>query len=127
MNFKNPDTIHQPLASYSHQAEVSADSSWLVLSGQIGMDKNGNVPADVIEQTKIALDNIKENLLAANLKKENLVKLIFYFVGTHDSEQRKKLFSEYFGEHMPCMTVIFVAGLASPALKIEIDAWACSI
>jgi hypothetical protein len=28
------------------------------------------------------------------------------------------------GAHHPCMTLLYVAGLASPALRVEIDAWA---
>jgi len=126
MIFRNPTSIHSPLASYSHQAEISGKAQWLVISAQIGMDKNGVVPDDVLEQTEMALDNILLNLEAAKMECKNLAKLVFYFVGTHDIEQRRKLINKKLGEHQPCMTVIFVAGLAAPALKVEIEAWACS-
>ena len=126
MIFRNPTSIHSPLASYSHQAEISGKAQWLVMSAQIGMDKNGVVPDDVLEQTEIALDNILLNLEAAKMGYKNLVKLVFYFVGTHNIEQRRKLIDKKLEGHQPCMTVIFVAGLATPALKVEIEAWACS-
>ena len=50
MIFRNPETLHVPLASYSHQAEISPNAKWLILSAQIGMDKNGAVPEDVYSQ-----------------------------------------------------------------------------
>ena len=124
--FRNPDNIHSPLASYSHQAEVSGSARWLVLSAQVGMTKDGHIPEDVFDQTNIAFDNIVANLKAADMDIKNLVKLVFYFVGEHNIAQRRAVIKEMLEGHLPCTTVIFVAGLASPALKIEIDAWACS-
>lgn len=32
---------------------------------------------------------------------------------------------QFLGDHLPCMTMIYVVALASPALKVEVDAWAC--
>ena len=126
MIFRNPSTIHSPLASYSHQAEVSEKARWLVISAQIGMEQNGVIPDDTLRQTEIALDNILLNLEAAKMDYKNLVKLVFYFAESHDVEQRRNLISEKLGEHQPCMTVLYVAGLATPALKVEVEAWACS-
>jgi len=125
MIFRNPIDVHKPLAAYSHQAEVSGKARWLVMSAQIGMNKDGFIPEDVYSQIEIAFDNILLNLQAAGMESKDLAKLVFYFVGAHDVEQRRNLISKRLGGHQPCMTVIYVAGLASPALKVEIDAWAC--
>jgi enamine deaminase RidA (YjgF/YER057c/UK114 family) len=126
MEFRDPATIHNPLGAYSHQAEVSGNAKWLVLSGQLGMDKSGYIPEDIIGQLEIALDNVLLNLEAAGMNKENLVKLVFYFVGSIDATQRRSLVSSKLGEHKPCITVLHISGLATEALKVEIDAWACS-
>ena len=126
MVFKNPDTIHNPLGSYSHQAEVSCNAKWLVMSGQVGMDKNGNLPEDPIKQLEIALDNVFLNLEAAGMSKKNLVKLVFYFACSLETEQRRSVVKSKLDGYQPCSTVIYVAGLATNALKVEIDAWACS-
>ena len=125
MIFRNPAAVHKPLASYSHQAEISGSAKWLVLSAQIGMDQEGRIPEDVYGQIELAFDNILRNLEAAGMDKKDLVKLAFYFVGPHDVEQRRSIVKHRLGEHQPCMTVLYVAGLAGPALKVEIDAWAC--
>ena len=125
MELRNPATIHTPLGAYSHQAEVKANAKWLVMSGQLGMDKNGNLPEGTINQLEIALDNVLLNLEAAGMRKENLVKLIFYFVGPVDTIQRRSVVSSKLGDHKPCMTVLYISGLATEAIKVEIDAWAC--
>jgi len=39
--FRNPENIHQPVADYTHQVEVSGQARWLVMSGQIGKYKDG--------------------------------------------------------------------------------------
>jgi len=127
MIFRNPTGIHTPLAAYSHQVEVSGDSKWLVMSGQLGMDKDGFLPEDVIKQLENTFDNIILNLKAAGMEKKNLVKLVFYFASSHDVEHRRHVIAKMLGDHQPCMTLLYVAGLANPDIKVEIDAWACSV
>ena len=126
MILRNPDTVHSPLGAYSHHDEVSGNAKWLIISGQVGRDKHGNIPEDVISQLEVALDNVLLNLEAAGMTSKNLVKLIYYYVGKHDTTQRRNVISQKFGEHHPCSTVIFISGLADEAYKVEIDAWACS-
>ena len=126
MVFRNPATIHSPASTYSHQAEVRGNAKWHVLSGQIGMDKSGRVPEDVASQLENALDNVMLNLEAAGMSKKNLVKLVYYFVGSLDTDKRRSIISKRLGDHHPCSTVLFISGLATKDLKIEIDAWACS-
>ena len=125
MIFRNPETVHNPLASYSHQVEIAGNTRWLVMSAQIGMNKHGEVPEDIFSQIEFALDNIILNLEAAGMQKEDLIKLTFYFVGSHNIEKRRNLINEKLGKHQPCMTVLYVASLATASLKVEIEAWAC--
>ncbi|GFZ31654.1 enamine deaminase RidA [Clostridium zeae] len=124
--FRNPENIHAPLAAYTHQVEVSGQERWLVLSGQIGKDINDFIPEDPIKQIELAMENIKLNLKAANMDTKDLVKIVFYMVGDIDNAQRREAIAKALGDHEPCMTMLYVAGLASAALKVEIDAWACS-
>jgi enamine deaminase RidA (YjgF/YER057c/UK114 family) len=124
--FRNPENIHAPLAAYTHQVEISGQERWLVLSGQIGKDTNDFIPEDPIEQIELAMENIKLNLKAANMDTKDLVKIVFYMVGDIDNAKRREVIAKSLGDHEPCMTMLYVAGLASPALKVEIDAWACS-
>jgi len=124
--FRNPENIHGPVADYTHQVEISGQTRWLVMSGQIGKDKNGSIPEDPIEQIEIAMENIIENLHAANMEVKDLVKIVFYLVGNIDNSKRVEAVSKMLSDHKPCMTLLYVVSLANPSLKVEIDAWACS-
>ncbi|MBI5840153.1 MAG: RidA family protein [Chloroflexi bacterium] len=124
--FRNPQTIHQPIGSYSHQIEIKGNERMLVLSGQVGMREDGTVPEDPIEQIDVALENIFRNLQAAHMDVKDIVKLTYYLVGEIDTAKRRELAASKLGGHKPCSTLLYVAALASPVYKVEIDAWASS-
>jgi enamine deaminase RidA (YjgF/YER057c/UK114 family) len=124
--FRNPETVHAPLAGYSHQVELSGNERLLVLSGQVGMRTDGTVPDDATEQFGVALENVERNLDAAGLTIRDLVKLTLYLVGQMDQERRRTVLTEKLAGHAPCMTLVYVAALAAPIYKVEIDAWASS-
>jgi enamine deaminase RidA (YjgF/YER057c/UK114 family) len=119
---RNPDTLHPPLAAYSHQIEISGGERQLVMSGQVGMAPDGTIPDDPIEQLGVALDNVERNLAAAGMELGDLVRLTTYAVGEWDNDARRALLAARLGSHRPCMTLIFVAGLAGPTLRVELDA-----
>src|SRR5437773_1081240 len=121
--YRNPQSVHAPLGAYTHQVELHGERL-LVLSGQVGMDHDGTVPEGTIAQLDLALDNVRRNLTAAGLDMNDLVKLTIYIVGEVDTDERRRVVASKLGDHRPCMTLLFVSSLATPALKVEIDAWA---
>ena len=125
--FRDPATLHAPVAAYSHQVEVPAGARWLVLSGQIGVRSDGSVVATAEEQLAVALDNIRLNLDAAGMTVSDLVKLTIYLVGDVDAARRRAILGDFFGAHRPALTLLFVAALAAPAFRVEIDAWAAKV
>jgi len=120
--FRNPEAVHTPLAGYTHQVEVSPPERMLILSGQVGMKEDGSIPEDSLEQLDVALENVLRNLSAANMTVQDLLKLTFYHVGEVDAAKRQAVVADRLKDHKPCMTLLFVAALASPNLKVEIDA-----
>ena len=124
--YRNPQNVHQPVAGYTHQIEVSGPERWLVLSGQIGKREDGTVPEDPVEQLEVALDNLQRNLQAAHMDVNDVVKLTFYVVGDMDAKRRGEVIASSLKGHKPCMTLVFVAALAAPIYKVELDAWASS-
>jgi 2-iminobutanoate/2-iminopropanoate deaminase len=124
--FLNPDTVHAPLAAYSHQVVIPAFQRWLVVSGQVGMRVDGSMPEDPLEQFEVALDNINRNLEAASMGIRDVVKLSIYLVDHIDTTKRREAISKWLQEHKPCMTLVYVAALATPNIKVEIEAWACA-
>ncbi|QPQ28885.1 RidA family protein [Lysinibacillus sp. JNUCC 51] len=122
---RNPKNIHQPVAPYVHQIEVTGPQRWLTLSGQIGMEEDGTIPEDPLAQMKLALENIRKNLESADMEIQDLTKIALYLVGDNNADQRKQIINDFLGDHLPCMTLMYVVALAAPSLKVEIDAWAC--
>ena len=122
--FRNPSNVHTPLGSYSHQIEIRGNERMLILSGQVGMREDGTVPADPLEQIDVALENIFSNLRTANMDVKDIIKLTYYLVGEIDTTKRRELTASKLQGHQPCSTLLYVAALATPIYRVEIDAWA---
>ena len=121
---RNPDSIHAPIGRYVHQIEVSGESRMLFVSGQVGLRKDGTVPEDAVTQLEVALENVLRNLEDAGFEAKDLVKLTTYVVGEMEPTGRKAVLDRLLGDHITTSTLLFVAALASPVYKVEIDAQA---
>jgi len=121
---RNPESVHAPLGRYVHQIEVSGESRMLFLAGQIGIKPDGSVPEDPVEQLEVALQNVLANMTAAGFETGDLVKITTYVVGEMDPAGRRAVMDRLLGSVVPTSTLVFVAALASPAYKVEIDGWA---
>lgn len=122
---RNPGTVHAPLGGYTHQIEVTGAHRWLVLAGQIGVDPDGKVSEDPIEQFTVALENHRQNLLLAGMSVADIVKVTVYLVGELNLGKLVGVLGEWLGANEPPMIILYVAGLADAALRVEVDAWAC--
>lgn len=123
---RNPETIHAPAGRYVHQIEVTNPSRLLFIAGQVGTTPEGMTPADPVEQLRVALQNVLRNLEAAGMGIETLTKVTTYAVGSLDLAGRRAVLEELLGDHISTSTLVYVAALASPDFKIEVDAWAAS-
>ena len=121
--FRNPSDVHLPVGSYSHQVEIS-NERMLIVSGQVGMQPDGTIPTDPYEQLDLAFENIFRNLRAANMDVKDLVKITYYLVGEWDTTKRREIVQSKLQGHQPCSTLLYVAALASPQFRVEIEAWA---
>lgn len=122
--FRNPQTIHEPVGGYMHQVEISASERMLIISGQVGMKQDGTVPEDPIEQLDLVFENILRNLQSAGMEMKDLIKVNYYLVGEWDTVKRRELVALKLAGHKPCSTLVYVAALASPIYKVEVEAWA---
>ena len=123
---RNPETLHAPVGRYVHQIEVESPQKVLFISGQVGMRPDGSVPDDAVEQLAVALENVLRNVEAAGMEPSDLVKITTYVVAgaTLDPARRRAELDRLLGDHVSTSTLVFVAGLAAPEYKVEIDGWA---
>ena len=122
--FRNPQEVHEPAGPYIHQVEIKGNERMLFISGQVGMKADGTIPEDPHEQLEVAFDNVIHNLHAANMNVNDLTKITGFLVDQIDPDKRRAILSRKLGNHRTCSTLIYVAGLASPAYRVEVEAWA---
>ena len=122
---RNPKTVHPPVGPYSHQVEVTGSPRWLAIAGQVGRTLDGNVPEDPIEQVELALENLRRNLEAAGMEVADVVKWNWYLVGQVDPVRRREVTLAWLDGHEPASTLVYVAALAAPEYRVEVEAWAC--
>ena len=121
---RNPETVHAPVGRYVHQVEVSGESRMLFLSGQVGKELDGSVPADPVDQLDVALQNVLRNLEAAEFEVTDLVKITTYVVGEMDAARRRAVLDRLLGDHISTSTLVYVPKLAAPEFLVAVDAWA---
>ncbi len=98
----------------------------MFISGQLALDKKGNfVGGSLIEQYRMALDNIGAVLKEAGAKWKNVMKATAYVSDMPDDIEFKefvKVTKRYFTDGYPAGTLVEVKGLGFPGQLIEIDA-----
>jgi len=97
----------------------------LYLSGQVGMDEAGNIPDSMAEQTALAYANIRAVLAEFGASFDNIVDETFLVTSVEEThEQLEAIYGAraeaYGGSPEVTQTLIGVAGLLLPALKLEI-------
>lgn len=122
----NPPAVRQPVAAYSHVAEVPPGARLLFLAGQVGNRADGSLPESVEDQAVQALENIRLILAAQGAGPQDIVRLTFYVAAKPASlaklnAKRAEMFA---GTAPPPSTWIQVAGLARPEYLVEIEATA---
>ena len=109
----------EPISHYCHATRVG-DRVWI--SGTVGIDGDGNVPDDTVEQFRLAMDSLDQVLRAAGGRPEHIVKVTIYLTDVADRQRINPIRQEYWGDHRPASTLVGVAALALPGLKVEIEA-----
>lgn len=95
----------------------------VLLSGQVAIDRKTNEPVygPVAEQTRIALENIREILRANGLTMDNILKCDVYMTSLDDVEEMNTVYGTFFKDNPPARITVAVTALYK-GLSIEIDA-----
>ena len=123
--YDNPGQVHPPLGAYSHTVKVSPNTTWLALSGQVGIDASGKLLTGMRRQAEQVFRNILACLHANGMEKEDLVKLVAYLTDSRFVEEYRAARTEVLGgDVLPASTLLVIDGLAHPDLLVEVEAWA---
>lgn len=97
------------------------DGDWVFVSGTTGFDyAAGTISEDVAEQTEQTLKNIASALTEAGASFADIVRANYVLPNGADFPACWPVLRRYFGEVRPASMMI-VAGLADPRMKIEIE------
>ena len=113
-----PD-LPEPISHYCHGVRAG-ERLWI--SGMVGVAMDGSVPADTVEQFKLALGYVDSVLRAAGGEPRNIVKVQVFLTDVAERSRINPVRQEYFGAHRPASTLVGVAALVAPELKVEIEA-----
>lgn len=127
LEFSNPAGVRAPGGRYSHVAAVTGATRWVVLAGQVGARPDGTVPEDAAAQCDQAWANVLACLKSQGLGPEAIVKVTVYLTDAAYIAASREARTKALGSITPpTSTLLIVAGLASPDLKVEIDVLACA-
>jgi 2-iminobutanoate/2-iminopropanoate deaminase len=117
----NPATV--PTSPFYSQGIEIRDAGRLVfVSGQVGMTTDGKVLEGIEAQAAQAVTNLNAVLDEAGLTPADLVKLMIYLTDPADVEPFMGAVGGSLPDPPPATTMLIVRGLASPALRVEIEA-----
>ena len=124
----NPADVHKPLGKYCHTRLVPDNASWLVVSGQVGIAKNGKLATNIRKQAEQCFRNILACLRKNGMRKGDLVKTTGYLTDSRFVDDYRLARSRVIGDAtLFTSTLGVVDGLASPDILIEIEAWAAKV
>jgi enamine deaminase RidA (YjgF/YER057c/UK114 family) len=120
-DFVSPSDLSTPFG-YSHV--VGVPSGRLVLtSGQVAIDRNGNVPEGWEAQTRLVFENLGRALAGQSAGWSDVVKLTYFVTSVEDVATVRSVRDEFVDtERPPASSLVQVAGLVRPDLLIEVEA-----
>lgn len=121
--YLNPAGIAPP-TGYTHVVTTDAHKT-VYISGQIGLDPQGNVKEGLAAQTTQVFENLKTALAAVGATFDNVLKVTYLIVNFTPADRTvvREIRANYFNpQHPPASTLIGVQALAMPELLIEIEA-----
>lgn len=122
MDRLNPASIHPPFANYAHGIAVPTGTRLVFCSGQLGIARDGTVPASVEEQAALCFDAIAAILNEGGMSLPDLIRLNAYVTGREHLKGYMAVRDRYVPSPPPASTLMIVSGFARPEFFVEIEA-----
>lgn len=108
-------------AAIGPYVQARATGNLVFTSGQLGMDADGNLPADLDAQARLALDNLKAILEEGGSSLGKVLKTTVFLSDIANFVPFNKIYAEYFSAPCPARSCFQVAKLPKDAL-VEVEA-----
>ena len=119
-------SLRAPYGRYRHAVAIDGARRLVFFSGQIAVTEDERIPAGIEAQTRLILANIDMQLHELELARRHLMRLTTYLVDPADRAGFMAVRDGWVDDPPPASTLVYVAGLVDPALKVEIEAIAAA-
>ena len=111
-----------PFEKSAGYSRAVVDGNFCFVAGTTGYDYTTMVmPADVRAQTQNCFTTIGSVLAEAGLSLKDVVRATYYIVNRADADDVLGVCRQHFGDIRPAATMLIVAGLLKPEMKVEIE------
>jgi enamine deaminase RidA (YjgF/YER057c/UK114 family) len=122
------NVLRNPTGGYTHRTvEIPPGSRILYISGQTATDSEGRTPTDVQTQAEIVYQKIARSLADAGMTMGDLVKTTVYLIDPVDVSALIEVSRKYNPSGKQAGTLVYVKALATPDVRIEIEAVAAKL
>ena len=111
----------KPFSNYAQAIEMAAGALVVHVSGQVGAEVGGEIPADPARQHQLAWDNAMAILAAAGMDHTHVVDAHVYITDRAHIGLYRETRDRMMKGHKPAATLLIVAGLADERLVVEVD------
>jgi enamine deaminase RidA (YjgF/YER057c/UK114 family) len=111
-----------PFEKTAGYSRAVVDGDFVFVSGTTGYDYSTmTLPEDVTAQTQNCFKTIGKALTDAGFAMADIVRATYYITSAADADAVFAICGEHLGEIRPAATLLVVAGLYKPEMKIEIE------
>jgi enamine deaminase RidA (YjgF/YER057c/UK114 family) len=111
-----------PFEKTAGYSRAVVDGDLCFVAGTTGYDyANMTMPADVTSQSRNCFKTIEAALQEAGFVMADIVRATYYITDARDADAHFKVCGEVLGDIRPAATLLVVAGLYKPEMKIEIE------
>ena len=111
-----------PFEKAAGYSRAVLDGNMAFVSGTTGYDyKTMTMPEDVTSQARNCFRTIEAALREGGFAMHDIVRATYYITDARDADAFFAVCGEIFGEIRPATTLLVVAGLYKPEMKIEIE------
>jgi enamine deaminase RidA (YjgF/YER057c/UK114 family) len=111
-----------PFEKTAGYSRAVVQGGFVFVAGTTGYDyATMTLPAAVEDQARNCLKTIAATLDEAGSSLKDVVRATYYITDAADAEKVFPIFGEVFGEIRPAATLLVVAALLKPEMKIEIE------
>jgi 2-iminobutanoate/2-iminopropanoate deaminase len=116
----------KPFSNYSQAVEVSAGGRFVHLAGQVGVTLDGQIPEDEHAQHELAWRHVLAILKSQGMTARNLIDCHVFITNPQSVGLYREVRDRMLEGAKPAATLLIVAGLADPRLKVEVAAVAAA-